>query len=307
MKILELEKLLPRINEDTNEVDTWYDEFTRLMALADITSQKSVYTWALESVDGKLRGAIQELHEEDSQEYPSIKEIKKVLEEKLRITPQEKCKRLQQLRIQKGESISNFNWRYKKLYDSLSKFYQTFITVDDYVESIKFRPYARSQVITQRCEDLEEAFEEAELAERAEINKTSSRSTATVMTTLFNNNSFYRENVHPFRKFGSTNLISYYYSQNHNRNPRNDSAKDSDYRRKIHNVQSNPLINDLPNSSSYEKNMKFHNLPNTSIKRSTVCYRCGLQGHYYRHCPYSFKELAEMEERKQNNQAPLNL
>jgi len=81
MKILELEKLLPRINEDTNEVDTWYYEFTRLMALADITSQKSVYTWALESVDGKLRGAIQELHEEDSQEYPSIKEIKKVLEE----------------------------------------------------------------------------------------------------------------------------------------------------------------------------------------------------------------------------------
>jgi len=53
------------------------------MALADITSQKSVYTWALESVDGKLRGAIQELHEEDYQDYPSIKEYKRVLEEKL--------------------------------------------------------------------------------------------------------------------------------------------------------------------------------------------------------------------------------
>jgi len=85
--------------------------------------------------------------------------------------------------------------------------------VDDYVDSIRFRPYARSQVITQRCEDLEEAFEEAELEERAEINKTTSR---IIMTTLFNNNSFYRENVHPFRKFGSINLNSYPYSPNHN-------------------------------------------------------------------------------------------
>jgi len=46
------------------------------------------------------------------------------------------------------------------MYNNLPKFYQTFITVEDYEESIIYRPYARSQVITQRCLDLEDSFEE---------------------------------------------------------------------------------------------------------------------------------------------------
>jgi len=189
MKILEIQKLLPRVTESTGELDSWFEEFNRLMALADIESPKSIFIWALECVNGRLRGVVQELEKEteDGKIYPSIKEMKEALEEALRITPQEKCKMLQKLKIQRGETIADFNWRYKKLYDSLPKFCQTFVTVDDYIESIKYRPYIRSQVITQRSEDLEDAFEEAELAERAEQIKTSNK--VTVMTTLFHGQS----------------------------------------------------------------------------------------------------------------------
>ena len=147
--------------------------------------------------------------------------------------------------------------------------------MDDYVESIRFRPYARSQVITQRCEDLEEAFEEAELAERAEINKTTSRSTATVMTTLFNNNSFYRENVHPFRKFGSINLNSCHYSLNHNRNSRNDPAKKC---QKITRYFPSHNKNYIENESNIEERRK---------KR--LCFKCGEVGYMQFNCPNRIK------------------
>jgi len=91
--------------------------------------------------------------------YPNVKKIKKTLEEALEVTPQLKGKRLQKLKIRKNETIKNFNWRYKKLFDNLPRLYQEFITVDDYDESISYRPYARAQVITNQCIDLEEAFE----------------------------------------------------------------------------------------------------------------------------------------------------
>ncbi|KAG4105818.1 hypothetical protein H8356DRAFT_1347745 [Neocallimastix lanati (nom. inval.)] len=149
-------------------VDTWYDEFTGPMALADITSQKSVYTWALESVDGKLRGAIQELHEEDYQDYPSIKEYKR--------TPE-----------------------IKNTKDCMVVFLNSTRRLS--------LPYVRSQVIIQRCEDLEKAFEDAELAERNEINNTTSRSTATVMITLFNNNSFEQCKISAVNPTGLVNLL----------------------------------------------------------------------------------------------------
>jgi hypothetical protein len=54
-----------------------------------------------------------------------MKKIKEALEEALEITPQDKYKKLQRLKIKRGESIKNFNWRYKKLYNNLPKFYQS--------------------------------------------------------------------------------------------------------------------------------------------------------------------------------------
>ena len=74
----------------------------------------------MECVEGKLRGILQDLvttDEEGGKKYPSIDQMKKTIEDALEVTPQEKCKRLQKLRIRKGESIQNFNWRYKKLYN----------------------------------------------------------------------------------------------------------------------------------------------------------------------------------------------
>jgi len=73
--------------------------------------------------------------------------MKKALEDALEVIPQLKCKRLQKLNIKKNETIKNFNWRYKKLYNNLPRLYQEFITVDDYTESISYRPYQRVQVI----------------------------------------------------------------------------------------------------------------------------------------------------------------
>jgi hypothetical protein len=53
------------------------------------------------------------------------------MEKELEITLQEKCKSLQRMKFRRGESIKNFNWRYKKIYNNLPKIYQTFITVED--------------------------------------------------------------------------------------------------------------------------------------------------------------------------------
>jgi len=207
MKIRELEEILHRLNEATRDVDSWGDEFARIMRLANITEPMNIHSWAMECVEGKLRGILQDLvttDEEGGKKYPSINQMKKAIEDALEVTPQEKCKRLQKLRIRKGESIQNFYWRYKKLYNSLSKLYQSFITVDDYIESIASRPYARSQVITQRCYDLEDTFEEAELAERAEENFL--RKPETVLATFQSNQTYYYKvnyGGYPFKGFGN--------------------------------------------------------------------------------------------------------
>jgi len=284
MKILELEELLPRLDENAKDVDVWAEEFLRLMKLANITSASSIHTWATECVEGKLRGVLQDLVTKDSdghEEYPSMQKMKEALEEVLEVTPQEKCKRLQRLKIRKGESIKNFNWRYKKLYSNLPRLYQSFITVDDYTESISYRPFARAQVITQRCEDLEEAFEEAELAERAEERKGINE---TVMSTLYtrgvysNYSQSTRTGNHPFRQF----------STNHHFEPKNPNGNS---RSRI-------------TSKFLSKNQKYE--INNESKKPYKCFRCNQEGHGVRQCPYSFKELAELEEKGQIPKESLN-
>ena len=213
MKILELEELLPRLDDRAKDVDTWASEFNRLMKLANISNKASIHTWAMECVEGKLRGVLQDLvqvNEAGEETYPNIEEMKTALEDALEVTPQMKCKRLQRLKIQKNESIKNFNWRYNKLYTSLPSLYRSFITVDDYAESISYRPFARAQVITQQCTDLEEAFEEAELAERAETSNKGNSSEDTVMATIYRRSStgfvnYQRSSQHPFKFFGNNN------------------------------------------------------------------------------------------------------
>jgi len=61
------------------------------MALADITNPGSILTWAMECVEGKLRGILQELYttnEEDNEHFPSMRDIKEAIENSLEVTPQ---------------------------------------------------------------------------------------------------------------------------------------------------------------------------------------------------------------------------
>jgi len=273
MKILELEDLLPRLDESGKDVDTWSEEFVRLMKLADINTPSSIHTWAMECVEGKLRGVLQDLvtiNEDGEEVYPNVKQMKKALEDALEVTPQLKCKRLQKLKIKKNETIKNFNWRYKKLYNNLPRLYQEFITVDDYAESISYRPYARAQVITNQCVDLEEAFEEAELAERAETNA-KNFSSDKVFTTIYPANK--GSHQHPFSLFRSN------YSSR-----RND----------VKSIQSNRT--GKTESKKVNKNKEIR------------CYKCYQLGHVMKSCPYSYKELAEMEEsgKLEENRRSLN-
>jgi len=291
MKIRELEEILPRLNVTARDVDSWGDEFARIMRLANITEPMNIHSWAMECVEGKLRGVLQDLaipNQDGTMKYPSIEEMKEAIEDALEVTPQEKCKRLQNLKIRRGESIQNFNWRYKKLYNSLSRFYQSFITVEDYIESIAHRPYARSQVITQRCDDLEDAFEEAELAERAE--EDINRKTEAVMVTFQSNQPYYYKvnyGGHPFKSFGN---LKTYKSEN----------KPPSYK-----------FNKRNNPSNFKQEQKgiYPNNPSTNqfYQSNRRCYKCNQNGHYSNKCPYSFRELAEMEEKGQlQNSNPLN-
>ena len=68
------------------------------MKLANISSPSSIHTWATECVEGKLRGVLQDLtttDENGNEQYPTIEDMKKALEEALEVSPQDKCKRLQ--------------------------------------------------------------------------------------------------------------------------------------------------------------------------------------------------------------------
>jgi len=261
MKILELEQLLPRLDESIKDVDSWSEEFIRLMKLANINAPASIHTWAMECVEGKLRGVLQDLvitNNDGEEVYPDIQKMKKALEEALEVTPQLKCKRLQKLKIMKNETIKNFNWRYKKLYNNLPRLYQEFITVEDYAESISYRPYARAQVITTQCVDLEEAFEEAELAERAE-SQSKNTLNETVFTTVYHNSKIRHQ--HPFKLFGS-----------------------------IHpSIQSDSRKN-------YSERIKRNEVKKTNTNKEYRCYKCFKVGHVMKSCPYSYKELAQMEE-----------
>jgi len=323
MKIRELEELLPRLSESSKDVDLWAEEFVRLMKLANITNPISVHTWAMECVEGKLRGALQDLapeEETDEKGYPSIERMKKTLEDVLEVTPQMKCKRLQKLKIQRGETIQNFNWRYKKLFNNLPVLYKTFITVEDYAESISSRPFARAQVITQQCVDLDDAFEEAELAEKAETFGNKNGTGVPVMATLSerikNSNQGDLHQSHPFKQFGTHRYQSFKSNNSSERYPSNVRRDQPSLEQDNYKANQSGYTNG--NSRCYKCKQFGHitrNCPYTYKELAemegevnTRCYKCNQLGHIIRNCPYSYKELAKMEEeQKLQNQAPKSL
>ncbi|KAL6625173.1 hypothetical protein U3516DRAFT_794742 [Neocallimastix sp. 'constans'] len=230
MKILELEELLPRLDEDARDFDIWAEEFTRLMKLAEQT-QRSL------TRSGKSQ--------DEEEEFPSMKKIKEALEEALEITPQDKYKKLQRLKIKRGE-------------------------MEDYTESISYRPFARAQVITQRCVDLEDAFKKAELVERAEERKETNE---TVMSTLY-----------------TRGFIQTFLNQTELGNILLDNFL--------------PIIILNTNDKLLNKNPKCET--NNIYIRTYKCFRCNQEGHGVKQCPYSFKELVELEEKGQMSKESLN-
>ena len=152
MKISEIAKLVPRLGSYDRDIESWADEFTRIIEFSDINEPKKVFAWAKECVTDRLKGILEDLVINDDEEhmtiYSNIPAIKNTIEITLEITPQEKCSNLKALKIQNGEFIKYFNWRYNKLYKTLTPQEQAFITVDDYTDSLLSRPYARKEVIT---------------------------------------------------------------------------------------------------------------------------------------------------------------
>ncbi|ORX46931.1 hypothetical protein BCR36DRAFT_218933, partial [Piromyces finnis] len=73
MKISEITKMLPRIGSQDRDIESWAEEFSRIMDLSDINDPKKIFAWAKECVQGRLKGIIDDLKTESDTEtnYPS--------------------------------------------------------------------------------------------------------------------------------------------------------------------------------------------------------------------------------------------
>ena len=163
-------KVLPPLSNYGRDVDSWINDFPKVMALYDIIEPRQIFTWAKEAVEEDLQGVLNSLVTKRGSEikYPTKKEIQEAIEEYLKITESEKCSILKSLKISNVETIKKFNYRYKKLYNMLSQEYRKLVTVKDYTNSITSRVFACSRVIVAECENVTEAFKIAEISEDAE-------------------------------------------------------------------------------------------------------------------------------------------
>jgi len=109
MKISEIAKLLPRLGSFDRDIESWAEEFNRVMELSDIDDPRKMFAWAKECVPGRLKGVIEDLKEEDEEVemiiYPGITDIKTAIEMFLDITSQEKCFNLKSLKIQRMNQL----------------------------------------------------------------------------------------------------------------------------------------------------------------------------------------------------------
>ena len=299
MKISEIAKLLPRLGSFDRDIESWAEEFNRVMELSDIDDPRKMFAWAKECVPGRLKGVIEDLKEEDEEAemiiYPSITDIKTAIEKFLDITPQEKCFNLKSLKIQKGESIKDFNWRYGKLYGSLTPESQAFITINDYTDSLLSRPYARKEVITSQPANLEEAFKIAELAETASEMPNRNRNVVMFTNTYgglnsifpnnysnnYNNRNYDNPNNYEYNNYRS-NYNNYNYnnynnynknngynhSNNYNNNYRN--SYNNNYNNSINNRNINHFRNGYNSGNNYNNNNPNFNNMNNNFSNNKV-------------------------------------
>ncbi|ORX76130.1 hypothetical protein BCR32DRAFT_284492 [Anaeromyces robustus] len=138
MKISEISRMLPRLGSQERDIESWTEEFKRVMELSDISEEKKIFAWAKECVKGRLKGVIDDLKVEENGviKYPSVDEIKEAIE------------------------------KYNNYYKNLKQDFKQIITINDYADSIASGRLLEL-VITAKPEDIEKASEIAELAETA--------------------------------------------------------------------------------------------------------------------------------------------
>ncbi|OUM70674.1 hypothetical protein PIROE2DRAFT_56711 [Piromyces sp. E2] len=126
-----LQKTIPHLNEYGKDMDSWMEEFNRVMEIFDVNELRRIFIWTKKVVDCDIKELINSLAKRRNNEirYPKTKEIQAAIEEYLEITQNEKF--------------------------------------EDYLNAIKQRAYPHSQVIISECETLREAFKVTERAEKA--------------------------------------------------------------------------------------------------------------------------------------------
>ena len=229
MDPLKIYQYLPFLENYQTNVIGWIEDLADLMRVCKIKDPEDIYTWAVEAVSPDIKPALKRLvvKTKDGYRYPTLKEIQNAVEAYLDITDADKFTNLQNLSINDDETIKSFNDRYRKLYHDLPRDLQKIISVKNYRSSIKSRTYPYSQVFVSKCDNLQEAYEIAEVAEDAEkeYNRTDNR--AFGYSGSFRNNNMvtnvsmltqqgYNRRVHPF--FPRSNNVGFNRNNNYDRN-----------------------------------------------------------------------------------------
>ena len=320
-----IKRELPRLEDYGKNVLEWVDDLKEYLLLYDITEPKKVFIWVLAAVEDDVKDAVKALaiRRNGEERYPKFSDIQKAVESYLEITEGDTWAILRNLMIAEGESLEQFNHRYKKLYHNLNRDYQKLITIKEYKDSISSRVFPCSQVSIAKVDTLQEAYEIAELAETTEKEiqerneelqlkkKKSSRN-----TTMVTQNRSYMTS-HPIYQNFMDNEDNYQYKDElkYIKTPFGYN-RDSSRRYQPRNYYSKPNpISDrrfMGNLRTDKKQIYFKTIPKRvtldtndqeakdelSKKSSTFrCFRCNQLGHKSPECPYTFKDLAEMEEK----------
>ncbi|KAG4092011.1 hypothetical protein H8356DRAFT_1321942 [Neocallimastix lanati (nom. inval.)] len=313
MDSLKIYKVLPLLEDYNYNVPEWIDEFKSIMRVCNIKDPERLFVWANEAVDLDLQSVLKSLviTSKSGTRYPTLKEIQKAIEEHLDITDSDKLDYIHSLVIRDDESIRSFNNRYRRLYHDLNRDYQSMVTVKNYRKSISSRNYPYSLVFTSGCTNLQEAYKIAETAEKAEQEL---NNTIGVQHNNYNNhvsmvtqNSSSSISLHPI--YSSMNNMNNSFLATHisNNYPRRmiNLGRNNNYESHYNNKVPMHNRNGYPNSRS-NKSVTFSNVNvqegiNNSRRNNTnenlECFRCGQRGHKRSECPYSFRQLAELEEK----------
>ncbi|KAL6635539.1 hypothetical protein U3516DRAFT_733995 [Neocallimastix sp. 'constans'] len=321
MDSLKIYKVLLLLEDYNYNIPEWIDEFKSIMRVCNIKDPERLFVWANEAVDLDLQSVLKSLVTCKSEtRYPNLKEIQKVIEEHLDITDSDKFDYIHSLVIRDDESIRSFNNRYRRLYHDLNRDYQSMVTVKNYRKSISSRTYPYSQVFTFGCTNLQETYKIAETAEKAEQELNNTIGVQLFIITTFQcmnnmNNSFlatHISNNYPRRMIGINIRNNHFFNPmntnnyNTNNNPFGNLGRNNNYESHYNNKVPMHNRNGYPNRRT-NKSITFSNVNiqegiNNSRGNNTnenlECFRCVQRGHKRSECPYSFRQLAELEEKE---------